>query len=250
MMWRFWIIAISLLLALSCQERGAVGGGEELSIAHLKSLCSGDHHHIVGDYRLRGVVVAGGWYGEFPGCIVVADDSGGVELYVESAELGAAELLNTEVEIHCSGLMLARIGGKVALGAPSTDDFPLASIGGEELSQYIHLTGRKTHYQPKNKRFTDITADDISSPFLFEEVRICDEERGLKWCDNVDDEAVTTYRTLLDAEGNRLDVCTLPTCHYALEDIPLNEISVVGVIDYSHNRYFIRIANKAISSTQ
>ena len=246
-MFKLWVIAISLLLAVSCQERGAVGGGEELSIARLKSLCSGDHYHIVDDYRLRGVVVAGGWYGEFPGCIVVADDSGGVEIYVESAELGAAELLNSEVEIHCSGLMLARIGGKVALGAPSTDDFPLASIGGEELMQHMRPTGRYCEYAPKSKRFADITADDISSMCIFDKVRICDEDRGLKWCDNVDDEAVTTYRTMVDAEGNRLEFCTLSTCDYALEDIPLNEISVVGVIDYSHNRYFIRIANKAFT---
>lgn len=250
MMFKLWVIAISLLLAVSCRERGVSSSAEEISIARLKSLCSGDHYHIVDDYRLRGVVVAGGWYGEFPGCVVVADDSGGVELHVVSDELGGEELLGCEVEIQCNGLVLARIGGKVALGVPSLDDFPLAEIGGEKLSQHISLTGRHTQYQPKAKRFADVTTDDISSLYLFDGVRICDEHQGLKWCDKVDGELVTTYRTLVDEEGNRLEVCTLPTCHYALEDIPDNEISVAGVIDYSHDRYFIRIANKVVSSTQ
>lgn len=247
MILRLCILAISLVLALSCQESGVASSGGDISIAQLKSLCRGDHYLVVDDYRLRGVVVAGDWLGEFPASVVVVDDSGGVEIYIESTELEGGLPLNSEVEILCSGLMLARVGGKVALGAPSTDDFPLANIDGDELSHHIRPTGCYREILPKSKCFADITADDISSLCRFDGVRICDEERGLKWCDVVDDETVTTYRTLVDAEGNRLEVCILATCDYALEDIPLNEISVVGVIDYSHNRYFIRIANKAFT---
>ena len=217
-----------------------------ISIAHLKSLCRGDHYPIIDDYRLRGVVVANSWLGEFPASVVVVDESGGVEISIESPNLDKELPIYCEVEILCSGLMLARIGGKVALGARSDDDFPLANIDGELLSHYIRPTGTLCEFSPKVKRLDEICNDDISSLCRFDGVRICDEERGLKWCDTLDGELVTTYRTLVDADGNRLEVCTLPTCHYALDDIPLNEISVVGVIDYSHNRYFIRIANKSI----
>ena len=63
------------------------------------------------------------------------------------------------------------------------------------------------------------------------------------WCDRVDGSLVTTYRTFVDAEGDSLVVRTLPTCLYATDKIPTNEISVAGVIDYSDNRYFVRIAN-------
>lgn len=223
-----------------------MSSGGVVSIAHLKSLCRGDHYPIVDDYRLRGVVVANSWLGEFPASVVVVDESGGVEVSIESPNLDKELPIYSEVEILCSGLMLARIGGKVALGACSDGDFPLANIDGELLSRYIRRTGQSREFTPATKRFDELCNDDISSLCRFDRVRICDEERGLKWCDTLDGDLVTTYRTLVDADGNRLEVCTLPTCRYALEDIPLNEISVVGVVDHSDNRYFIRIANKAI----
>ena len=246
MILRLLAIAISLLLTISCHEGGGVSRRKEISIAYLKSLCRGEHYLVVDDYRLRGVVVANSWLGEFPASVVVVDESGGVEISIESPSLDNELPIYSEVEILCSGLMLARIGGKVALGARSNDDFPLANIDGELLSHYIRPTGRLCEFLPKVKRFDEICNDDISSLCRFDRVRICDEERGLKWCDTLDGELVTTYRTLVDADGNRLEVCTLPTCHYALEDIPLNEISVIGVIDYSDNRHFIRSANKKI----
>lgn len=244
---RVLAIVISALLTISCHKGERMSRGGVISIAHLKSLCRGDHYPIVDDYRLRGVVVANSWLGEFPASVVVVDESGGVEVSIESPNLDKELPIYSEVEILCSGLMLARIGGKVALGARSDDDFPLANIDGELLSRYIRRTGRSREFTPVTKRFDELSNDDISSLCRFNRVRICDEERGMKWCDTLDGELVTTYRTLVDADGNRLEVCTLPTCRYALEDIPLNEISVIGVIDYSDNRHFIRIANKSFS---
>jgi hypothetical protein len=247
MILRLLAIAISLLLTISCHEGGGVSRRKEISIAYLKSLCRGEHYLVVDDYRLRGVVVANSWLGEFPASVVVVDESGGVEISIESPNLDKELPICCEVEILCSGLMLARIGGKVALGARSDDDFPLANIDGELLSHYIRPTGRLCEFSPKVKHFDEICNDDISSLCRFDGVRICDEERGLKWCDTLDGELVTTYRTLVDADGNRFEVCTLPTCSYALEDIPQNEISVAGIVDYADNRHFIRIANKSFS---
>ena len=79
-----------------------------------------------------------------------------------------------------------------------------------------------------------------------EMLRLSTEGEGLKWCDTVDGKPITTYRTFVDSEGNTLDIRTLSSCSYALEDIPQNEITVIGVIDYSDNRYFLRIVNKWI----
>ena len=68
----------------------------------------------------------------------------------------------------------------------------------------------------------------------------------MAWCDIIEDEAATTFRTFVDSNGNTIAVRTLPTAIYALEEIPENEISVIAVVDYSDNRYFLRIANKWI----
>ena len=65
------------------------------------------------------------------------------------------------------------------------------------------------------------------------------------WCDFEGDEALTSVRTLRNRAGEQFDVRILSTCHYAKEVMPIDEISVIGVIDYSDNRYFLRIINKS-----
>lgn len=246
MIFRLLIILFSAAVLCGCNG-GSEGGGNapvgEVSIAYLKSLCSGSHYRITNDYTLRGVVVANDWLGEFVKSVVVVDRSGGIEIAIESSNLAMELPVHSEIEIFCNGLMLARIGGKVELGAPSTGDFPIANIDKELLDRYIRVVGICDNFKVATKRISEVSAADIGAIIRFEKIRICDEERGVLWCDRVDGSLVTTYRTFVDAEGDSLVVRTLPTCLYATDKIPTNEISVAGVIDFSDNRYFVRIAN-------
>lgn len=245
MILRILAIYISLLSIASCYsiQNSPVEGGD-ISIAHLKSLCRGESYRITNDYRIRGVVVANNWLGEFPQSIIVMDRSGGIEVAIEDAISDNPIKIYSEVEILCSGLMLARTGGKISLGASPTGDFPLDNIAEEMINRYIRTTGYCSDFAPSTKRISEITPSDISTLCLFRNIRLCQEERGLKWCDVVDEEVVTTYRSFVDEEGDTLTIRTLPSCVYAKEVIPTNEISVAGVVDYANNRYFLRIANK------
>lgn len=247
MIYRLIIAVISLIALCGC-EGGPIGGSSagEISIAHLKSLCKGDHYRISNDYTIKGVVAASDWIGELVKSVVVVDRSGGVEIAIDSRNIAERLPIQSEVEIFCNGLMLARIGGKVVLGAASTGDFPIADIDDDMLGRYIRVEGYCNGFVPLARTISEIGAADISTIVRFDGVRVCDEERGLAWCDKVDDRLVTTYRTFVDRSGAELTICTLPTCNYAAEQIPEKELSVAGVIDYSDNRYFLRIANKAI----
>ena len=75
---------------------------------------------------------------------------------------------------------------------------------------------------------------------------IAEADGEMPWCDTIEGEVVTTYRTLIDSAGNTMPIRTLSTCEYALEKMPKNEISVIGIIDYADNRYFLRIVNKLV----
>ena len=245
MIFRILGIIYSLLLLISCSTtESATSQPKEVSIAYLKSLCQGDHYRIVNDYTVRGVVVATDWLGEMNKSAVIVDSSGGLEFAIDSRDINEHLPIYSEVEILCNGLMLARIGGKIELGAPPTGTFPLDNIGYEMFDRYIRVVGSCKDFVPVTKRFTDICADDISSIVRFDNVRICDEEHGLSWCNLENNKPVTTYRTLIDRDSNTFAVRTLGSCHYAAEKMPTKEISVVGVIDYSDNRYFLRIVNK------
>ena len=250
MIFRFLTILFSSFLFIACSNRSndddIASGSQEVSIAHLKSLCKGDHYRIVNDYTVRGVVVATDWLGELNKSAIIVDESGGLEFAIDSRDISEHLPIYSEVTILCDGMMLARIGGKIELGAVPTGDFPLDNIDDEMFDRYIRVVGVCEDFAPTTKRISEISVADISTIIRFDNLRLCSEEQGLKWCDAVDGKPITTYRTFVDSEGNTIDIRTLPSCTYALEDIPQNEITVIGVVDYSDNRYYLRIVNKWI----
>jgi hypothetical protein len=191
------------------------------------------------------VVVATDWLGELNKSAIIVDETGGLEIAIDSHAIHEKLPIFSEVIIQCNGLMLARIGGKIELGMPPTGTFPLDNIDDTLCARYIRIAAEQRDIAPTTKLFSEIGVNDISSFVKFENVRIDDEEQELKWCDIIEGEPVTTFRTLVDRQNNRFALCTLATCHYATEKMPENEMSVIGVIDYSDNRPFLRIVNKA-----
>lgn len=250
MMFRLFIALVSAVLLSACSTPSSDTSDEfapkEVSIAYLKSLCSGSHYRVVEDYIIRGVVVATDWLGEMNKSAVIVDESGGLEFAIDSRQIRNILPIYSKVSIYCNGLMLARIGGKIELGAPPTGEFPLDNIDDDMFNRYIRVEGVCEDFTPPTKLFTELNIGDIGRVIRFDNVRVCAEECGLAWCDTIENEAVTTFRTLVDMNNNSLAVRTLSTCHYACEAMPTKEISVVGVVDYSDNRYFLRIVNKWI----
>ncbi len=247
MMLRLLLLSISLLL-LGCTtpQGGYQSTTSEVSIAYLKSLCSGSHYRITSDYVLTATVVANGWLGELHKSVVVEDKTAGIEIAIDIADTGGVLPVYARVEIVCNGLMLARVGGKVELGAPSTDLFPIDNISAERLGHHIRIVGEDDNYEPVTRSFEEISVADISRAVYIKDVVVSDEEQGLAWCDVVDDEVVTTERTLVDEQGDTFAVQTLSTCRYALEEMPTEKFSVVGIVDYADDRYFLRIINHMI----
>lgn len=249
MIFRLLTALFSFAFLLSCESNEGLGGStlKEVSIAHLKSLCRGEHRLIVENISVRGVVVATDWLGELHNSAIIIDETGGLEFAIDLNNVSEELPLNSEITILCNGLMLARIGGSIKLGASPTGDFPLDNIDSESLSRYIRIVGLDNSVKPTTKRIDEICLSDICTFVKFDNLRICNEEQNLAWCDTVDGEVVTTYRTFVDREGNTLALRTLSTCDYSMVAIPTNEISVAGVIDYSDNRPFLTIVNKAIT---
>lgn len=245
------LIALISLLFISCGDsaghtEGSSPQSGEVSIAHLKSLCKGDHYAITADYSIRGIIVATDWCGEMNKSAVVVDRSGGLEFAIDVRNINERLPIYSEVTIFCNGLTLARIGGKIELGTTPTGDFPLGNIDDEMIDRYIRIEGICEDFVPATKRITEIGVGDVSAFVMFKNLRICDAEQGLAWCDIVDGKPTTTLRTLVDREGNTLAIRTLATCDYAEVPIPTKEISVAGIVDFADNRYFLRIANRSI----
>lgn len=244
------LIALISAIFISCSNSASHIGDSpesgEVSIAYLKSLCKGEHYTITNDYSISGIIVATDWCGEMNKSAVVVDRSGGLEFAIDIRNINESLPIYSKVTIFCNGLTLARIGGKIELGATPTGDFPLGNIDDEMLSRYIRIDGVCEDFEATTKRITEIGADDISAIIKFDNLRICDVEQDMAWCDMVDGEPITTFRTLADREGNTIAVRILATCDYADVAMPTKEISVVGIVDFADNRYFLRIVNKSV----
>ncbi len=245
---RLLIAICSVALLLGCNN--STEGKDEpkvLNIAHLISLCHDDHYRIVEECRLRCVVVANDLYGELYKSIIVGDETGTLEINIDVRNYDECFPLYSEVDIYCCGLMLARVGHRIEMGAAPTGEYPLSNIEEAVVDRYIHRTGRRGTYTPTTKQIAEISPLDIGEIVTIEDVRIEEAESGMFWCDFVDGEAISTLRTLVDKRDMTLPLRTISTCLYAGERMPQNEISVTGIIDYSDDRYFLRILNKWIT---
>ncbi len=238
------LLLLLLVVVFSCTKR--VEEAEVISIAHLKSMCRGEQAVVSKECYVEGVVVANDWLGEFHKSVVVVDDSGGLEIAIEAEEIYAWLPIYSRVKIFCGGRSLARVGGKVMLGASPTGAFPLDNIPEWEARRGIKVVGAEENFTFPRRRITEIGVADVSRAVRIDGLHVADAELGLSWCDEVDGVAQTTMRTLVDREGNTIGVRTLASCAYGLEKIPTTEFSVVGVVDATGGEYILRIINGAI----
>lgn len=244
-----WISTIALLCMLtSCYDPNTPGTPQsgEVSIAHLKSLCQGDSCNITHDYTISGTVIANDWLGELHKSVVVADDTAGIEIAIESNNLSAWLPIYSKVTIFCNGLTLARVGGKIELGTPPTQTFMLDNIDETLARKIIIPIGEDRDYAPDKRTIDKIALSDISNAVWIERVHIVEAEVGLSWCDSEDGKPITTTRHIEDENGHTLAIRTLGTCRYGNETLPVGTFSVVGIIDYSGGSYLLRIINKSI----
>ena len=219
-----------------------------LTIEELKGLCEGSAYLISDDIYIEATVMGSDWLGELYKSAIVIDDTGGVELAIDSRNISKRLPVYSDVIINCNGLVLARMGGKIKLGVPPTGEYPVDNIVDESMDKFIHIVALNSDREVATKQFSDIGTEDIGNAVRFEGIRICDEEQGLNWCDRDEEgEQITTTRTLVDGRGERLEVRIISTCTYGKERIPLKEIAVIGTIDYADDHYFLRILNQSIT---
>ncbi|MBQ5836536.1 MAG: hypothetical protein IIW38_02960, partial [Alistipes sp.] len=226
-------------VALSCSK--SADEARVVSIAHLKAMCHGERTIVAEECYVEGVVVANDWLGEYPKSVVVVDDSGGLEINIEAEKIYTWLPIYSRVKLFCGGRTLARIGGKVMLGAVPTGDFPIDNIPEWEARRSFKVVGVAEDFSFPTMRIAEIGLANVSRAVRIDGLRITDAELGLSWCDMVDGVTQTTMRTLVDREGNTIGVQTLASCAYGENKIPTTEFSVVGVVDAANGECFLRI---------
>ena len=209
------LICCSRSSSLDFSEEEEPGGLH--SIIWLKSLCKGESRLVTEEIVIRGRIIANDRYGEWNRALVVADETGGIEVFAEGSALADRYPFGATVTLYCNGLRLHDYGGKVVLGSePNAYGFGLSQ---EELVAHLHR-GVDSPAPPESRT---VSLDAIGSEYVDTYVRVTGVrfcERGT-WCDK-------------DPETGR---------HIAT-DRPSGKGSLCGIIDYFNGRYSLRVVNR------
>lgn len=245
------LLAVSGLLSAACSSAtkpSFEGDGENrLSIASLKTRCTGNSTTLTRNATIQGIVTANDIRGEFPKAIILEDATGGIEIAIDHTALADLFPLGSEISVHCSGLALGSYGGKVQLGAPPTGQYSVDRIARADIGRYLRCMELNAGTRrPRTTRFAELGIADADAYVRFE--KVCFAETGSAWCDRdpESDQMQTTLRTLIDDAGNTFSVRVLPSCHYAAEPVPQGTGSVNGIIDYFNGELSLRIINYEI----
>mgnify|MGYP000010371125 FL=1 len=248
--------AVSVVLALTalagCDKASGLEFDDDtpqgmVTIAALKSRCTGAQAAVTEDITVEGVVTGNDLYGEFYKTLVVEDTSGGISIAVDATELYVDYPVGTAVTIHCNGLFLCDYGGKVMLGTRPTDEYAgPGRIPQAEAVLYLRRKQAETSpLRPRTLTFGEVDMRHTDTYVHFEGVRFVQQGN---WCDPDPETGrpATTERWIADHTGREFIVRTAGTCTYATEPVPQGTGSVYGIIDYFNGKYTLRIANREV----
>lgn len=204
---------------------------------------------IKSDIYIEGHVVANDKLGEKHKSIVIADNTGGIELKIDDEEINSYIPLFSHVELRCSGLHVGREGGKTVVGAPPTSEYVVDRITPDNIFNY--LTIRDNDIALKSDK---LTIDELNEYKMLRYVNIhnlqlVEEEAGKMWCER-DQTTPNAYLTTIRhfcCEQDTLRIVTDGKCHYASENMPQHRCSMQGVVDWHDGDIALRITSHQIT---
>lgn len=202
---------------------------------------------ITQDIYIEGCVVANDKLFEIEKALVIADDSGGMELKIDEEYINDIVPLFSHVRLRCSGLNIGREGAKLVIGAPPTGEYVVDRIASEEIFNYISFTSDNITAPPSATiDINDIDSRSVLRYARFEDMVLSRTEQGAKWCDmNEENEYRSTVRHFIH-DSDTLRVVTSGGCYYASELIPTTECTLIGIIDWYEEDYALRITSHQV----
>lgn len=240
------VLFVSVALLWACDGEREMARSTEVSIAYLRSMATAAVVDIGHDYVIRGNVVANDIFGEVTKSFVVADDTGGVVVEVDSRYVYTLVPLFSTVAVRCSGLSLGRIGNRVSLGVRSEEDSYVARIPEAEIYNHVSVDSTSMHHvEPRRCRIADITEEDMLRYVRIDS--LCAVERGVAWTevDMLTGDRITTVRHFSDGRDT-LRVVTAGDCNYASYTLPEGVVTLAGIVDWYDGALALRVTNRAI----
>lgn len=249
---RVMLFAAFVLLLVACSDVTSENQEElpsgKISIAHLKTLARDISTTIVHDVAIEGYVVANDLYGEYYKSIVLCDESGGIEISVDSDDTALQFPISARVTVQCNSLALGDYGGALVLGAQPTGEYLVDRVAERDFERYFSVdVANPRQVEPVKITIAELSAQHIQN-FVFIEDVTFGEQAGWAWCekDAETGEFITTERCMWERSGQSVKLRILGSCDYASEPIPPGYGAVAAMVECFGGEYVLRIINRNI----
>ena len=235
---RFPILISAVLLACtiwSCNDDTTPGGPRVVSTAYLATIYKGYPVAIREELSIEGIVVSSGREGNFYKELVICDQSGGISVKVDDETIWEQYPQWSRVRIMLSGLTLGSYGGRLELGAKSSDaQYQTQFIPAERISQHLMSTSKEpaqpalTAISIKNMRSSSIGSYRMVQNLLYDPSSPASSDDQKIWQGN---------RCFKDAAGDSIIIRTSEYATFAGKPVPEEAVSPEGVISYFNGVY-------------
>ena len=237
-----WLIS-TMLLAVGCTTEHNAVGERKVSIAYLGSLVHDEAVLLKDDISICGRVVANDKMGEITNAVVIADESAGIALQVETTYADLLLPLYSEVTVHCSGLYLAREGQRLVIGKRPTAEYSVDRLTDSDIA--LHTTISTTPSTPPEA--LQLSISDIDYNKMLRYVRIDSVEfieKDMAWldCDSLG-LPLPSIRHITDGRDT-LAVAVNDATIYGSEPLPKGKICCIGIIDIYQGELSLRIIDQ------
>lgn len=237
-----WLIS-TMLLAVGCTTEHNAVGERKVSIAYLGSLVHDEAVLLKDDISICGRVVANDKMGEITNAVVIADESAGIALQVETTYADLLLPLYSEVTVHCSGLYLAREGQRLVIGKRPTAEYSVDRLTDSDIA--LHTTISTTPSTPPEALQLSISDIDYNKMLRYVHIDGVEfVEQGEAWLDYDEfGSPLPSLRHITDGR-NSIGVIVNDAAIYGAESLPSGRLRCFGIIDTYAGDLAIRIINK------
>lgn len=208
------------------------------SIKELKSLYvqGGTVIDVVEDFVVQGKVISSDKEGNIYKSLVIQDETGGIEIKINSSGLYNYFKIGTTVFLRANNLKLGAYGGTLSIGSvPVDENYENDFIPAPVMENYVIKAGKDTPVKPTLLTIPTLSSEYNNMLIKLDEVQFLESEvaNDLSFADGVNQQ--TENRTLVDANGNRLIVRTSGYARFAETILPLGSGSVTGILTHFHD---------------
>lgn len=206
------------------------------TISALKALYKKGGVSIEDEVIIKGQVATDDAEGNFYKSLTLQDETGGIEIKLNGANLGRYYPQGSTVVVHCKGLVLGQYGGQMNLGYRASDDkYENAFIPEAEIAPRIQLASLGT-ITSKVLTLSQVNKKYANTLVTIKGVQFIDSELGQTYANAKEKDKIRAVnRTLIDQAGKTIIVRTSSYARFAGNEVATGSGDITALLTYFGN---------------